>query len=129
MSFFWVSTIFALFLWSVTLGWIFFPELVLGMWALPTTSVAVSLGLRVAGLVLGWGVALFLARRQQASPVRRAISYGSATAGLAAAASGVYSLVLGVVGVGILIPVTIEVAAAAAFILAERQVGEVSPRR
>ncbi len=114
VPFFWVSTIFAVFLWSVTAGWVFLPELVLGMWALPTTAAAVSLGLRVAGLVLGWGVALFLARRQPASPVRRAISYGSATAGFATAASGVYSLALGLVGIGILLPVAIEVTAAVA---------------
>ena len=42
------------------------------------------------------------------------------TANLAAAASGAYSLAQGLVGAGILLPVTIEVAAALAFVVAER---------
>jgi len=116
----WVATIFAVFLWVVALNWMLFPALLLDMWDLPNDPAEQTLGLRVAGLVLGWGVALFLARRQPPSPARRAISYGSASANAAAAAGGVYSVMAGLAGTGVLLPVVIEVVAAAAFILAER---------
>lgn len=118
--FFWTATSYAVFLWIVTLSWVVVPSMILAVWNLPADDAGFSIGLRVGGLTFGWGLALFLARRQPPSPARRAISYGSAAANLAAALGGVYSFWTGLAGVGILLPVVIEVATAIAFLLAER---------
>lgn len=120
VRFSWVAAAFAVWLWIVVAWWVFLPSVVLQIWALPVDDAGISLGLRVAALCLGWGVILFLARREPPSPARRAISFGSAAGNVAAAAGGIWSLATGIAGVWILFPVVVELLVATAFILAER---------
>lgn len=120
VSFFWVATIWAVWLWIVAINWTFFPTIPLGLWEMPVDDAGLSLGLRVAALCFGWGVILFLARRSAPSPARRAISFGSAAGNVAAAAIGVYSLATGLASAWILQAVVLELLAAAGFLLAER---------
>jgi hypothetical protein len=87
---------------------------------MPMDEAAISLGLRVAALCVGWGLILFMARREPPSGARRAISYGSAAGNVAAAAGGIYSLATGLASAWILQAVVLELIAAAAFVLAER---------
>ena len=120
IRFFLVATPWAVWLWMVAITWVFFPTIPLGLWEMPIDDAGISLGLRVAALCFGWGLILFLARREPPSGARRAISYGSAAGNVAAAAGGVYSLATGLANAWILQAVVVELVAAAGFVLAER---------
>jgi hypothetical protein len=120
IRFFWVATLWAVWLWLVAITWVVNPSLPLALWEMPMDDAAISLGLRVAALCVGWGLILFMARREPPSGARRAISYGSAAGNVAAAAGGIYSLATGLASAWILQAVVLELIAAAAFVLAER---------
>ena len=125
IKFSWVATLWAVWLCMVAVTWVFFPAIPLELWEMPMDVAGISLGVRVAALCFGWGLILFLARREPPSGARRAISYGSAAGNVAAASGGIYSLAAGLAGVWILQAVLLELLAAAAFILAERNRGGV----
>jgi hypothetical protein len=120
IRFFWVATLWAVWLWLVAITWVVNPSLPLALWEMPMDEAAISLGLRVAALCVGWGLILFMARREPPSGARRAISYGSAAGNVAAAAGGIYSLATGLASAWILQAVVLELITAAAFVLAER---------
>ena len=126
IRFFWVATLWAVWLWLVAITWVVNPSLPLGLWEMPMDDAGISLGLRVAALCTGWGLILVLARREPPSGARRAISYGSAAGNVAAAAAGIYSLALGLASAWILQAVVLELITAAAFVLAERAPSAVS---
>jgi 4-amino-4-deoxy-L-arabinose transferase-like glycosyltransferase len=120
IRFFWVATLWAVWLWLVAITWVVNPSLPLALWEMPMDDAAISLGLRVAALCVGWGLILFMARREPPSGARRAISYGSAAGNVAAAVGGIYSLASGLASAWILQAVVLELITAAAFVLAER---------
>ena len=120
VTFFWVAILWAVWLWMVAITWVFFPAIPIGLWEMPIDEAGISLGLRVAALCSGWGLILFLARRESPSGARRAISYGSAAGNVAAAAGGIFSLATGLAGAWIMQAIILELAAAAGFVLAER---------
>jgi len=115
-----VALVLAVFCGVLAAGWLAAPRLLLATWDLPLDPAARVMALRTAALYLGLGVILFLARGQPPSPARRALAVGSAVVCAALAIAAVGSLAAGLAGPGVLIPVVVEVVAAAAFILTLR---------
>jgi hypothetical protein len=50
IRFFWVATLWAVWLWLVAITWVVNPSLPLALWEMPMDDAAISLGLRVAAL-------------------------------------------------------------------------------
>lgn len=97
--------------------WIFAPDAMLANWNVASSPSAELVGRRAAALYAGIGVMFFLARRAEPSPARSALTAGMATACLLLAALGVFELLAGHAGAGILAAVLIEAALALAFLL------------
>ena len=62
----------------LAVGWTFFPEGMLAMWAVRSDEIGVYVARRYGGLLWGYTAILWLARSAAASPARTAILAGGA---------------------------------------------------
>jgi len=106
------------------LGYLFFGGIVVGRWQIQPTESVILLGRRLAALYIGLAVIFFLARSAPVSTARTSLSIGAAVALFFLAILGIYELLLGHVGRGILASVAVESLLAAGYfwiLLAERK--------
>ncbi len=118
-AYFWVATILAVYCWLIPLAWLVAPSVPLTSWGLEVEPVAAWFGLRASIGTAGFGVALFMVRREPPSRGRLAVSVAYIAAWLTWAAYGVYSVITGAAGVGLLATVGIEIVTAAVLAWAE----------
>lgn len=122
VRFVWVATFFAVFFWAVTASWVFLPSELMAFSGLPADDGAgLANGLRIGGMLLGWGVMLFLARREPPSRARNAIAIGSAVGLYGFLLVGLYLLIAGIVGPGMLTSMAVELLGGTAFLLTLRE--------
>lgn len=98
------------------LGYLFFGSIIVGRWQIQPTESVLLLGRRLAALYIGLAVIFFLARSAPVSTARTSISIGAAVALSFLALLGIYELLLGHVGHGILASVAIEALLAIGYI-------------
>ena len=96
------------------------PNVVTAAWGLLLEGDAAFMGQRLAAAFAGFAVMLFLVRDAPASPARRAVAFGVATALLLVACVGVLGMIQDTVGGGILLAIVVEVVIGAALILSGR---------
>lgn len=101
---------------GIAAAWMFAPDSMLANWNVGFSYPAGLVGRRAAALYAGIGVMFFLARRAAPSPARSALVAGIVTACSLLATLGVFELVTGHAGTGILAAVLVEVALASAFL-------------
>lgn len=118
-AYFWVATILAVYCWLIPVAWLVAPSVPLSSWGVEIEPVTAMFGLRASVGTAGFGVALFLVRREPPSRGRLAVSVAFIFSWLTWAAVGVYSVIAGTAGAGILATVGIEIVAAAALAWAE----------
>ena len=97
-------------------GWLFFPEFMLGTWAVKADEVGIYVARRYGGLLFGYTTLLWLSRTSPSSPARTAILAGGAVVTGIMALLSLLGVLTGVVGVGAWSAVVIEVVLAGAFI-------------
>ncbi len=97
-------------------GWLFFPEFMLGTWAVKSDAVGIYVARRYGGLLFGYTALLWLSRSAPASPARTAIIAGGAVVTSLMAVLSLFGVLTGVVGVGAWSAVVIETVLAGAFI-------------
>ena len=95
--------------------WLLAPQLLLAIWAVDYAYPVGLVSRRAAALFLGIGVMFWLAR-EVPHPARRALGTGLGVACLTLAALGVFELLTGHAGPGILLAVGVELALAAAWL-------------
>ena len=100
---------------ALALIWMLFPQLLLWIWQIDGPEPALLVARRGGALFLGLGTMLLLARDAGPSPARSAIASGLALGCAALAALGVYELVAGHAGLGIVLAIIVEIALALAF--------------
>ncbi|MGR0319647.1 hypothetical protein [Agromyces sp. ZXT2-3] len=118
-AYYWVATILAVYCWLIPLAWLVAPSVPLTSWGLEIEPVAAWFGLRASVGTAGFGIALFLVRREPPSRGRLAVSVAFIATWLTWAAYGVYSVITGAAGVGLLATVGVEIVAAAVLAWAE----------
>ena len=109
-----ISTGFALL--ALGIGYFFFGAVIVGRWGVEATQSVLLLARRIGCLYLGLALVFFLARKTPVSPARTALSTGAVAITLLLAATGVYALVLGHAGNGILISAAVELLLGLGFI-------------
>jgi hypothetical protein len=114
------ATIASLICFGLAFIWMFFPHLLLAMWAVEFSYPVGLVGRRGAALFAGVGILLFNARNAEPSSTRAAIVSGMVFGCFSLAALGMFELLSGHAGPGILPAVAIEVALALAFLHASR---------
>lgn len=97
--------------------WLLAPKLLLDIWEVEYSYSVGLVARRAAALFLGIGAMLVLARNSAPSQSRMALTAGFSIACLTLAALGIFELLSGHAGVGILSAVVVEVALAASFLL------------
>ncbi|GAA1761666.1 hypothetical protein [Agromyces humatus] len=117
--YFWVATILAVYCWLIPVAWLVAPSVPLTSWGLEIEPVAAWFGFRAGVGTAGFGIALFLVRREPPSRGRLAVSVAFIAAWLTYAAVGVYSVITDAAGVGLLATVGVEIVVAAALAWAE----------
>jgi hypothetical protein len=108
---------------ALSITWLLAPNLLLAMWGVEYSYPVGLLGRRGAALFLGIGVMFLQARNAEPSPIRSALASGFIVGCVALAALGVFELVTGHAGPGILSAVAVEVALALAFFASTRTDG------
>lgn len=101
--------------------WLLAPNLLLGIWEVEYSYSVGLVARRAAALFLGIGVMFVLARNSEPSQSRMALTSGFIVACLTLAALGIFELLSGHAGVGILSAVVVEVALAVAFLSCMRK--------
>ena len=94
-----------------------FSSVLVGTWGLASGVTSEIIARRTAMVFLGFGVALWMARNEPTSPARRGLALGFAVACFALATLGLAELAANHVGLGILMPVVVEVAMGAALVV------------
>jgi hypothetical protein len=97
-------------------GYLFVGELVVGRWHIAISDSVVLIGRRIGALYVGLSVIFYLARTAPISVARSALSAGTAVALAILVVLGIYELVAGHVGPGILASMIIEALLATAFV-------------
>jgi hypothetical protein len=108
MKFKTLSWITAVILFFLGLGYFFFGAVIVGRWQVLSTVSVILLARRIGCLYLGLSVIFFLARSAPRSALRTALSAGTAVVTLLLAGTGIYELIVGHVGNGILVSAAIE---------------------
>jgi len=108
MSFRIIAVITAIVTFVLGTGYLFAGALLVGRWQIEPTESVLLLGRRIGALYLGLSVMYFLARSAPVSLTRTALSAGTAVALSLLVLLGVYELIAGHVGTGILVSVVIE---------------------
>ena len=108
MSFRTIAVITAIVALALGVGYLVFGTLVVGRWQIQPTESVLLLGRRIGCLYLGLAVMYFLGRSAPLSVARTALSAGTAVALSLLALFGVYELIAGHAGSGILASVAIE---------------------
>jgi hypothetical protein len=116
MKFKTIAMVTAFILFFLGLGYFFFGAVIVGRWQVEPSASVILLARRIGCLYLGLAVIFFLARSAPKSAIRTALSAGAVVVTLLLAGTGVYELVLGHVGKGILVSAAIEFLLALAFI-------------
>jgi hypothetical protein len=98
--------------------WLLAPHILLNLWQIENSDVAVLLSRRSAALFLGLGLILWLSRNAPKSTARDAIASGMSMACAGLAVLGCYEFASGHAGPGIWLAVAVEAPLAAAFISA-----------
>lgn len=96
--------------------WLLAPHLLLDAWGIDYSYPAGLVSRRAAALFFGVGLMFFLARKSSSFESQQPLSAGLAAACLALAGLGVFELLSGHAGAGILSAVSVELAIAALFI-------------
>jgi hypothetical protein len=115
MSFRVVAIITAAVLFVLGLGYLFAGSLVVARWHIEPTDAVLLLGKRIGALYLGLSVMFFLARSVPISIARTALSAGAVVVCTLLSALGVYELLVGHSGPGILVSACIEALLAVAY--------------
>ena len=97
------------------------PDLMLSLWSVAASDSAMFVARRAAMVYFGFGVLMTSARKLAPSPARTAIVRGLLAALIALAILGTIEFALGHAGAGVFAAVTVEIAFAAAFLIAERE--------
>jgi hypothetical protein len=108
MSFRFLSIFAAIICFALALVYIAAPWVLFWLWQVDYSYPVGLVARRSGALFLGVGVMFWLARNAQASPVRTALSRGFATGCCGLAALGLYELLSGHAGFGILLAVSVE---------------------
>lgn len=95
--------------------WLLAPHILLNLWQIENSDVAMLLAKRSAALFLGVGVTLWLSRNAPKSAVRDAIASGLSVTCAGLALLGYYEFASGHAGPGIWLAMAVEVPLAAAF--------------
>ena len=103
---------------ALALIWLLTPTLLLSLWDVEFSEPVGLVSRRAAPLFAGMGLMLFKLRHVEPCPARTAVSSGLMVACLMLALLGVIELFIGHAGPGILLAVTVEVALALGFHLA-----------
>jgi hypothetical protein len=98
------------------LGYLFFGAIIVGRWQIEPTGSVLLLGRRLAALYIGLSVIFFLARSAPVSTVRTGLSIGAAIALSFLALLGIYELLSGHVGRGIVASIAVEALLAICYI-------------
>jgi hypothetical protein len=98
------------------LGYFLAGPLIVGRWQLDPTAGVLLLGRRNGALYLGLSFMFFLARSVGPSTSRTALCSGTVLACFLLALTGLHALTTGLVGLGILISVAVELLLAAGFL-------------
>jgi len=98
------------------IGWLLFPESMLGRWAVATDDVGIFLARRYGAVLLGLGAILWYGRASGPSPARSAILGGAAFGAAAIAAVSLAGAVTVTVGKGVWLSFVIEAVLAPAFL-------------
>lgn len=96
-------------------GWLFFPEAMLGSWAVKSDAVGVYMGRRYGGLCFGYTAILWLCRGAGPSAGRTAVLGGGAIAATLMSVLSLWGVVSGTVGPGAWAAVVIEALLAGGF--------------
>ena len=110
---------------ALGLAYLFAGGLVVGRWGIEPTENILLLGRRMGSLYIGLGVMFFLARSVPSSPARTALTAGAAVALSFLALLGIYEIIAGRVGAGILASIIVETLLALGYVrvlLTERAV-------
>lgn len=107
-----LAVLFAFMFISLAVVWMFASNIALATWGVEFSYPVGLVGRRCAALFAGIGVMLFSARNAEPSPARSALVNGLVVACLMLATLGVFELVTGHAGPGILPSVVVEVALA-----------------
>lgn len=110
-----LAIITALLAFALALTWMFAPDLLLSSWGVELSDPVALVGRRGAALYGGIGVMFFLARNAEPSAARSALVAGFMVSCSVLAALGVFELVMGRAGPGILLAVLVEIALVLAF--------------
>ncbi len=110
---------------ALGLGYFFFGAVIVGRWQVEPTESVILLARRIGCLYLGLALVFFLARRAPVSTARTALGAGAVVITLLLAGTGIYELIAGHAGNGILISAAIELLLSLGFIrvlLAEKKI-------
>ena len=106
-------------------AWMFFPEQLLTLWGIETTTGTDVLGRRSAAFFAGTGVMCVLARNAEPSPTRYALAAGVSTISFLLAVSGIVEWQEGHVNGKILVAVLIELLLGIAFLLSNKGIRKI----
>lgn len=116
MSFKTTAIITAIVLFLLGAGYLLIGELVISRWQIQISDAVLVLGRRMGAVYLGLSILFFLARSAPVSPGRTAVGAGAAAVTSLLAMLGIYELVAGHVGTGILASIAVESLLAVAYI-------------
>ncbi len=116
MSFKTTAIITAIVLFLLGAGYLLVGELVIGRWQIQISDAVLLLGRRMGALYLGLSIMFFLVRSAPVSLGRTAVCGGTATVTSLLVLLGIYELVAGHVGMGILASMAVESILAVAYI-------------
>jgi hypothetical protein len=111
-----LATLSALVCLALAITWVFAPNLLLSMWGVEFSYPVGFVGRRAAALYAAIGIKFFAARNAEPSTARSALMTGFVFGCLALATLGVFELVTGHAGLGILSAVFVEAGLALAFL-------------
>jgi hypothetical protein len=97
------------------IGWLGFPQTMLGWWAVQGDSVAIYMARRYGGLLFGYAVILWLGRQAPPSPAKNAILAGGVVVTTVMTALSLLGVLTGTVGPAAWSAVVIEAVLAAGF--------------
>jgi hypothetical protein len=123
-----LATLAGLMLFSLSLLWLFAPNLLLSDWGVEFSEGIGLIGRRAAALYAGIGVMFLLSRNAETSTARSALVRGLLVSCLLLAALGLYELWGGHVTNKILVAVAIEIAVALACARVNNDAGNSAPR-
>ncbi len=96
-------------------GYILAGELVVGRWQIQVTGEVLLMGRRIGALYIGLSAMFFLSRSAAASEARSALAFGTGIALSLLVLFGIYELMVGHVGAGILASMVVEALLAACY--------------